>query len=83
MADKTGHGKRYSITDKANLRRQSYLANLGKYQATAMALLVEDGLRPRLTRRYGTRLYVELSLPDGKEKRKIECEPWAAVLGKF
>ena len=82
-ADRTGHGKLYSITDMANQRRQSYLDNLTKYQATAMALLVGDGLRPRLTRRYGTRLYVELNLPHERESRRIECDPWSAVLGKF
>ncbi|MCK5039216.1 MAG: hypothetical protein KAS16_08975 [Thermoplasmata archaeon] len=83
VADKAGHGKRYRISDMAALRSQSYLDDLRKYQATAMALLVGDGLRPRLTRRYGTRLHVELNLPGMKEKMKIECEPWSAVLGKF
>ena len=82
-ADRTGHGKKYNITDMADQRRLAYREDLIKYQATVMALLVEDGLRPRLTRRYGTRLYVELSLPHEREKRKIECEPWSAVLGKF
>ncbi len=82
-ADRTGHGKLYRITDMVYRRRHSYLDEITKYQAKLMALLVGDGLRPRLTRRYGSRLFVELNLPYEGERRRMDCEPWSAVLGKF
>lgn len=76
-----GYGRRYGISPHMYKLHASYKEDAITYHAVIARILIEDGLKPVPRRRVGSKLYLELNLPGRKEKRTVECNPLASVLG--
>lgn len=71
------HGTAYSLSGKTLALASGYRESAGAWSAAVLALLREDGLFPKKPALRGTRLGVQVSLPSGKERLAIECNPLA------
>jgi predicted transcriptional regulator len=79
MKQDGGRGARYFISPKLSTLVVEYSLRVKDYATYLQELLETDGLRPKKAVVRGTRLYVEVSLPAGKQKLSFECSPLATV----
>ncbi|MCK4758337.1 MAG: hypothetical protein KAS67_07790 [Thermoplasmata archaeon] len=75
-----GYGKKYSLSPLIFELQDRYNEKPLVYQERIARLLVDDGLKPRLSRRSGSKIYIKLKLPGRVEKRMVECNPFIRVL---
>ncbi len=72
-----GYGRVYVVGELLHDLDTHYRENAYDNQLALMELLVKDGLRPKLRKRLGSRLYLDLDIPGKKEKRKVDFNPLA------
>ncbi len=75
-----GHGKLYAISQLLHELDSHYKDKAYDNQLAFMELLIKDGIRPKLRKRNGSLLYIDLNLPGGNERRKLQFNPIADVL---
>ena len=74
-----GIGATYAISKESAKKVKRYDEKARAFSMTIMQLLHNDGLMPEKKRYKGTRLSVQVNLPDGKRRIHIECSPMAAI----
>lgn len=75
----TGRGAGYIISKKLGKTYEHYKADAKNFAEHILKLLETDGLRPKKPVIRGTVLSIELSLPEGKQRLRFECNPLAAM----
>jgi len=75
--DGAGPGTKYTISTSSMNSVEQYEAKAKEFSESMIEKLDIDGLKPGKARVRGTRLFVEVTLPSGKERLKFECNPLA------
>jgi len=70
---------RYVISDKLLKKVGGYETRAIPQSERLLSLLEKDGLMPRKPFFRGTKLSVEIKLPAGKQRIRLECDPFAEV----